>query len=568
METGFRVGSWQIEPSLNTVSRNGASVHLEPKVFQVLMCLAEHAGEPVTKEELFRVVWPNTFVSDDVLKHSISELRQAFDDDSREPRVIQTIPKHGYRLVAAVERPKVGRIESLAVLPLDNLSRDPEQDYFADGLTEALITNLAKIGALRVVSRTTAMQYKSVRNKSVREIARELGVDGIVEGTVLRSGERVRISAKLIRATTDTHLWAESYDRDLRDVLALQADVTQAIVREIQVRITPQEQAKVAQVRPVDPEAYEAYLKGRHHWNKRNGPGIKKGAEYFQRAIEKDPTYAAAYAGLADSAGIAGFWGFVCPEEGCRTAKVAARKALEIEETGEAHASLGWAVLHHDFDYLGAEREFQRAIQLNPRYATAHQWYGQCLAYMGRFDEAQVETTRALQLDPLSLIIHTSHAATFWVARKWDRAIDHCLKASELDPNSVPLSCLLGHVYQGKGMYDEAIGERQRTIELAEGAPLFVADLGSSYAVAGKREEAIQILKRLHEFSKHRYVSAHSFALIHVGLKETDEAFQWLEKAYQERSAILAWAKVDPRLDNLRADRRFQDLLHRMNCPP
>jgi len=363
-------------------------------------------------------------------------------------------------------------------------------------------------------------------------------------------------------------LWAETYDRDLRDVLGLQADVTHAIVGGIQVRITPQEQAKLARARPVDPEAYEAYLKGRYHWNKRSGAGLEKGAEYFQQAIEKEPTYAAAYAGLADSAGLAGFWAFVSPQAGCRKAKAAARRALEIEETAEAQAALGWAVLHYDFDHLGAEKEFQRAIQLNPRYATAHQWYGQCLGYMGRFDEAQVETSEALSLDPLSPVIYGSHAATFWGARQWDRALEHLHKGLELDPNFVPLIWGLGHVYQGKGKHDGAIRERQRAVELTGGAPFFVAELGGSYAAAGRGEEASRILERLHELSKHQYVTAHSLALIHAGLKEVDEAFRWLDKAFQERSALLAWAKVDPRLDNLRPDPRFAELLSRMNFPP
>jgi TolB-like protein len=567
METGFRVGGWQVEPSLNTVSRDGTCVRLEPKVIQVLMCLAEHAGEPVTKEELFRAVWPNTFVSDDVLKHSISELRQAFEDDSREPRVIQTIPKRGYRLVAEVERLRPGKIESLAVLPLENLSRDPEQDYFADGLTEALITSLAKISALRVVSRTTAMQYKNVRNKSVREIARELGVDGIVEGTVLRSGERVRISAQLIHATADSHLWAESYDRDLRDVLALQADVTQAIVREIQVRITAQERAKLARVRPVDPEAYEAYLKGRYHWNKRNGPGIRKGVEYFQQAIEKDPTYAAAYAGLADSAGIAGWWGFVPPEQGCGRAKAAARKSLEIEETAEAHAALGWAIIHYDFDASSAEKEFQCALELNPRYASAHQWYAQWLAYMNRMDQSLREATLAHQLDPLSLIINVTYAGCFWLTHQWDRAAEHCHKALELDPNFLTLRWLLANVLEGKQMHQEAIAERKWAVENSGGAPIFVAELAASYAAGGEREEAVRILEQLKKLSQQQYVPAYWLALVHAALKQTDETFHWLDAAYRERSARLTFVKIDPRLDYLRVDPRYADLLCRMNFP-
>jgi len=301
---------------------------------------------------------------------------------------------------ASAEGPHV---RSLAVLPLENLSHDPDQEYFAEGLTEALITTLAKIGELRVVSRTTVMHYKGV-HRPLPQIAEELNVDGIVEGTVLRSGDRVRISVQLINASTDAHIWGETYDRDLRDILALHSEVAQAIAKEIQITLTPREKMQLARTQPIDPEVYEAYLKGRYHWNKRSGKDIKKGAEYFQSATERDPTYAAAHAGLADSAGIAGFWSFVSPGEGCGKAKAAARKSLELEETAEAHASMGWAVMHYDWDFLCAEKEFLRAIELNPHYGTAHQWYGHCLIAMGRFDEAFVELKHAIRLEPLSLI--------------------------------------------------------------------------------------------------------------------------------------------------------------------
>jgi len=320
-------------------------------------------------------------------------------------------------------------------------------------------------------------------------------------------------------------------------------------------------------VHAVDPEAYEACLKGRYHWNKRTGDGVKKGAEMFQPAIKKDPTYAAAYAGLADCANSAGFWGFAPPPEGCGKAKAAAQKALEIDDTAEAHAALGWAILHYDFDHLAAEREFWRAIALDCRYATAHQWYGHCLAYMGRSEEAIAETGRALELDPLSLIIHASHGGAFWLARNWDRVIAQGRQALELDDNFAAIHWLLAHGYQGKGLYEQAIDERQRAAELSGEAPVFIAELGGTYAAAGKRDEALQILEKLHELSKRRYVMAYWIVLIHTGLREKDEAFQWLEKAYQERSPMLAWASVDPRLDFLRPDPRFQDLLRRMNFP-
>ena len=564
-----RFGEFEADFRAGELRRHGSRIKLQKQPFQVLQTLLEHPGEILSREDLEQRIWASDIFVDfnQGLSNAIKRLREALCDSAENPRFIETVPRQGYRFIGLVEDRSAGGIKSLAVLPLANLSANPDQEYFVDGLTEALITNLAKIAALRVASRTSAMQYKTVCNKSVREIARELGVDAIVEGTVLRSGDRVRISAQLINAATDKHLWAEEYERDLRDVIALQSEVARAIVAEIQAKLTPSEREQLARSRPVNPEAYEAYLKGRFYWNKRTPAGVKKGAEYFQQAANKDPTYAAAYTGLADCAGVAGFWGFASPAEGCGRAKAAALRALEIEDTAEAHASLGFAILHYDFDYLSAEKELQRAIALNPRCANAHQWYGHYLMYIGRFDEAVVETAQALKLRPLSLVFHTSHAATFWVSRQWDRAIEVCRAAFELDSNSAPVSCCLAHVYQGKGAYDDAICERQRTVELSGGAPFFIAELGGTYAAAGKRAEAVRILERLNDLSKEHYVSAHSLALIYTGLRQMDEAFECLAKAYQERSAIMAWLRVDPRLDNLRSDPRFQDLLRRMNFP-
>ena len=564
-----RFAEFELDSRAGELRRAGSKLKLQEQPFQVLQILLRHPGEIVTRDELQQKIWPSdTFVDfDHGLYNAIKRLREALCDSAENPQFIETIPRRGYRFIASVRNER-RQITSLAVLPLENLDRNSEHEYFADGLTEALITSLAKISALRVASRTSAMRFKGVSDKSSREIAAELGVEGLVEGTVLRSGDRVRISAQLIDASTDEHVWAESYDRDLRDILSLQSELARAIAREIEAKVSPRDQEKLAYTRRVDPAAYEAYLKGRYHWNKRTPEGVRKGGEYFQQAIEKDPTYAAAYAGLADSAGMAGFWGSVCPEDGCRKAKIAAQKALEIEETAEAHASLGWAIAHYDFDFPAAAKEFQRAIALNPTYASAHQWYGQCLMYMGRLEEGLAETTQALQLDPLLLIIHASHASIFWVSRQWQLTIDHCHKVMELDPNFVPVSCLLANTYQTAGMYEEAIRERRRAVELTNGAPFFVAELGESLAAAGRVNEAHHILEQLHEISKCRYVSAHSIALIHANLRETDEAFTWLHKAYRERSAVLAWAKVDPRLDPVRNDPRFDDLLRLMALWP
>jgi TolB-like protein len=562
-----RFGQFEMDEHAGELRKEGVKVRLQEQPLQILQILLEHAGEVVTREELRKRVWPtDTFVDfDHGINNAIKRLREALADATGPPRYIETLPRRGYRFVEKIQSNE-HRVRSVAVLPLENLSRDPEQEYFADGLTEALITSLAKISALRVISRTTAMHYKGV-HRPLPEIARELGVEIVVEGSVLRSGERIRISAQFIEACSDTHLWAESYERDLRDVLRLQSEIARAVAVGIQAVLTPGEQEQLAQARPVNPEAYEAYLKGRYYWEKRRPDAVKRGVEYFQLAIEKDPTYAAAYAGLADSAGAAGFWGFAPPAETYAKAKVAAQTSLEIEETAEAHTSLGFALLHYDFDFAAAKKEFERAIELNPNYATAHQWYGHYFGYSGQFDQCLEETTRALRLDPLSLIINTTYAGAFWFRRQWDQAIEHCHKAMELDPSFVGLRWMLANVYEGKGMYSEAISERQYAVELSGGAPVFVAGLGGSYAAAGKKQEALRIREQLQNLSERHYVMAYWIALLHTGVEERDDAFYWLERAYKEKSATFALTKVDPRLDFLRADPRFDDLLHCMKLP-
>jgi tetratricopeptide (TPR) repeat protein len=311
-----------------------------------------------------------------------------------------------------------------------------------------LITHLAKISALRVTSRTTAMHYKNVR-RPLPELARELGVDAVVEGAVLRAGQRLRISVQLIEARTDQHLWAESYDRDLRDVLDLQTEVARAVAREIQVKMTPREQEQLAQAHSVDAQAYEAYLKGRYYWNKRTAEAFRGGAEYFERAVERDPSYAAAYAGLADCASSAGFWGLTSPSDGCGKAKAAARKSLEIEETAEGRTSLAIAILHYDFDLAAAEREFRRALSLNPRYTLAHQWHAHCITYSGDLDKGLETVNVGLRLDPLSINMNITYTGILWWKRQWERAIEHCRKILELDPNFATMRWILANLYQG-----------------------------------------------------------------------------------------------------------------------
>jgi TolB-like protein/DNA-binding winged helix-turn-helix (wHTH) protein/tetratricopeptide (TPR) repeat protein len=570
--TLVRFGAFELDQDAGELRKQGAKIRLQEQPLQVLQILLKQPGKVITREELQRRIWPSdTFVDfDHGINNAIKRLREALGDTAETPRYIETLPRRGYRFIGIlnpVADPSLRAIRSVVVLPLEDLSGDAEQEYFADGLTEALITSLAKIRALRVVSRTTAMQYKKP-NRSLPDIARDLHVDGVVEGTVLRSGDRVRISAQLIDARTDSHVWAESYDRDLRDILAVHSELARSIAGQIQITFTPGEQRQLGRGRPVDPEAYEAYLKGRHHWNRRSADDLKKAINYFQHAIEKEPNYAPAHTGLADCAGIAGFWSFAPPAEGCRKAKAAALKSLEIEETAEARASLGWAVLHYDWDLSAAEREFQRAIEENPLYATAHQWYGHCLGCMGRFEEAFAELGRAIELEPLSLIISTSYAGVSWLGRQWDQAIEQTKKTLDLDPSFAPGLFACARSYDCKGVPESAIAYAQEAVKLSHSTQLFfIADLGHAYASAGKKEEAMDVLQQLKEIGDHRYVDPCLTAHIHVALGEKESAFECLDRACETRAAWVPYLAMDPWFDPLRHNPKFEDLLQRAGLP-
>jgi TolB-like protein len=558
-------GEFELDTAAGELRRQGSKLRLQDQPLQILQILLQRPGEIVTREQLQQEIWPsNTFVDfDHGINNAIKRLREALRDTADTPRFVETLPRRGYRFIGKIEQ-ETPRFRSLVVLPLDNLSHDPEQEYFADGLTEALITTLAKIGELRVVSRTSSMLYKGVR-KPLREIARDLEVDTIVEGTVLRAGDRVRITAQLIDPMKETHLWAESYDRHLRDILDLQADVARAIAYEIQIKLTPQEQAQLAQAHPVDPEAYEAYLKGRYHWIKRSREGHAQAVRYFQQAIAKDPGYATAYAGLADATSIMSLWGLVPPEEGCGKARELALKALELDNSlAEAHTSLAWATAHYDYDLAAAEKEFERAIELNPRYVTAHHWFGMTLGMMGRYEEAYTELKRALRVDPQWSYVHFGLSFVYWAGRRYDQAIERCHKALEFDPNSVQAHVWLGLSSVASLMWEPAVSALQRAVALSQRTPVATACLGEAYAAAGASDEAHKIL---HELTGQQHVTAYFVSRIYAALGKKNEALDWLENAYQEHGEWMILLKVDPRFDSLRDDARFQDLMRRMNFP-
>lgn len=470
-------------------------------------------------------------------------------------------------IVIGISLFKGGReaIESIAVLPLKNLSGDSEQEYFADGMTEALISNLTQLGALqRVISSTSVMQYKGVL-KPLPEIARELNVDAIIEGSIMRSGQRVRITAQLIEAKTDRNIWSKSYERDMSDILAVQSEMARAIAKEIKIVVTPAEKALLARSRPTNPEAYQMYVKGRHFWKRRSEEDIKKAIDSFHQAIDIDPAYALAYVGLADAYNMLGRYSLASPKEIYPKAKAAALKALEIDETlAEAYTSLAFVKYRYDWDWFGAEADYNWAIGLNPSYATAHNWYGSLLMNIGRFNEALKEKKRAQELDPLSLHISTSLGALFYYSRRYDQAIKELKKVIDIDANFSAAHSYLGDAYLQKSLFEDAIKEYQMAVTSSGGMVVYIAALGHSYAVAGKRDEALKILNELLEQSKKMYVPKYEIALIYAGLGEKDKAFEFLEKAYVDRASFLVIFKVDPRLDGLRSDPRFTALQERI----
>ena len=458
--------------------------------------------------------------------------------------------------VASIAKPP----RSIAVLPLENLSNNPAEDYFADGMTDELTTDLAQFGSLRVISRTSAMHYKGA-GKTAPEIGRELGVDTLIEGTVQRVGNRVRIRVQLIDSASDRHLWARSYDHELKDVLLLQSSAARDIAEEVQGKVTP---AKTNALHPVEPEAYEAYLKGRYFWNKRTDEGLTKSIDYFQQAVAQDPKFAAAYAGLADSYSILGS-DVLSPRVASSKAHVAANKALELDPTiAEGHAELALVEFYYDWDWARSEQEFRRAIDLNPNYATAHQWYSYYLSAMGRFPEAVEEAKKAQQIDPLSLAINTTLSGRYRDLGQYAQAIDVNQRTLEMDHNFVPAHISLGSIYEGQGIWGQAISEYKIAVELSRNSPPALASLGHAYGISGDQKEAQNVLERLRQASHRHYVSAFDMAVVFAGIGDRDSAFQWLEKAYADRESQMAFLSVTRRLEPLRSDHRFAELLHKM----
>jgi TolB-like protein/DNA-binding winged helix-turn-helix (wHTH) protein/Flp pilus assembly protein TadD len=617
--------------------KHGVRIRLQTQPFQILGMLLERPGEVVTREELRQTLWPgDTFVDfDHGLNNAINRLREALGDSAESPRFLETLPRRGYRFIAAVEsiappspqnstpqvedssttppapasdeiaaqrvkssksslraRPwivagavaaalfallgtlNIGdlrqrllgvspprRIQSIVVLPLENLTGDPSQDYFAEGMTDELITQLAQIGGLRVISRTTAMQYKGTR-KSISQIGRELHVDGIVEGVVFRSGEQVRISAQLVDATTDQHVWAQSYERDLRDILALQKDVAGGVARQIRAKLLPGEQP-----RAVNPQAYEAYLRGRHDLNAATSKAdLENSIANFTSALGKDTQFSLGYSGLSLSyLALADF--YLPPHEVMPKAEEAARKALELDDSlSEAHDALGYVELIYRWDWQAAQQHLQRAIELNPNNALAQDHYASYLSALGRHAEAFTASERARELDPLSLLIQANNGVYFFLGRAYDRAIEREHNALDLDTRCYTCRTYLAIALAQSQRLPEALKEA-RLVRLPEANPLDVATAASAIAAAGQRAEAEALLRSLLQLRKQRWVCPYELGTTYLALGAKDQALRELENAYQAHSICMVWAKDDPRLDSLRTESRFQAILQRMSFP-
>ena len=457
-------------------------------------------------------------------------------------------------------------INSIAVLPFQNASGDPNMEYLSDGIAESLMNSLSQFPNLKVMSRNTAFRYKG-KEQDAEKVGKELNVRAVLTGSLKQMGDQIVISVSLDDALDSHHIWGAQYDRKASDLLSVQREIAKEISANLRMKLNGTDEQKLTKTYTANPEAYQLYLKGRFYWNKRTGEALKKSIEYFNQAIEKDPSYALAYSGLADDYVLLPNYAGGLPRETFPKAKASAKRALELDETlGEAHVPLAVALYRFDWSFSEAEGEFQRAIELNPNYATAHQFYGEYLAAVGHFEKGIAELKRAQELDPLSLIINADLGKAYFYARRYDQAGEQLRKTMEMDQSFQTAHFYLGMVYVMKGSFQDSIAEYQRAKQLNDD-PRMLGLLGHVYAVSGQRDEALETLDQLKQNAGQRYVSGFSFALVYAGLGEKDQAFQWLEKSYQDHTPYLSTIKVDPLLDNLRSDPRFADLMRRIGLP-
>jgi len=614
----YRFGVFRLNPESRVLWRDGEVLPLPPKAVETLLVLLRGAGQPVEKDALIQEVWPDTFVEENNLAHHISVLRKTLGNGEGGKSYIETIPKRGYRFVGdvkeeedgggpaahtasapfvapgesrvtrrrlatAIALPVVGGLvfvwwlsrrgpttplfESLAVLPFQNLSGDPSQDYVSDGLTEYLIGETAKIGGIRVISRTSVVRYKDGR-KPLPQIARELNAGAIIEGSVARFGDRARVTVRLLDASKEKHLWSATYERDLAEFPKLWGEVAIAVAHEIRARVEPEQRARLAD-RPVNREAFEAYLRGRYYWNKRSPENIYKAQEWFRKAIDQDPAYARAYGGLADCYNQLGtvLIGGQPPAEIRPLAIAAAKRALEIDpDLPEAHAALAYARLY-DWEWAAAEEGFQRALSLNPSYASAHLWYSHSLSMRKRHDEALREVRLAHQLDPLSPIIQTQAGWILQNAGRYEEAIAELRKVLKTDPDYLWALWRIGSSYTSQSMFQEGIDALEKAAKLSGRSPSILGTLAETYGLAGRKELARKLLSEMEALSRKQYVPSIAFAHAYIGIGDSKRVLESLEKAYQQREQGIAWLAVWENHGAYRTDTRFHELIRRVGLP-
>jgi DNA-binding winged helix-turn-helix (wHTH) protein/Tfp pilus assembly protein PilF len=561
-KTNYEFGPFRLEAGERQLLRNGQVVPLTPKVFDVLLALVQHHGHIMSKDEVMRLVWPNTAVEEGNLARNISTLRNALGERPQERRYIETIPWRGYRFIAAVKQVQAQEsrapIESIAVLPFVNVNANAKLDYLADGIAETLANRLARLTDLRVTSRNSSFRYKNC-NFSAPAIGRELNVQALLVGRVAESSDLLSISVELIESASDRHLWGAQYIRQRADLFEAQETITSEIVDKLRVELSSREEQILARRSTENRKAYVSFLQGRYHFHKLTPGGVQKGAEYFQRAIKLDPDYALAYAGLADC-----YTYLAKPDE----AKKAVRKALELDDhLGEAHATLGFFSFLYDWDFARAESEFVRALALNHNYAEAHHWYAIYLANVGRHEEAFREAEMAVELDPLSLLMMMTAALNFYTGREYKRAMARLQKVIEMDANFPAAHSVLGCVYSQMQMYEKALAEFEKVMELCQGAPVAENSVkvlkAQVYARWGKPDEANKLIREVGDGP----VSSYSVAGVFAALGNLDQAFELLNQAYEQHDMQLVSLMVDPSLDGIRDDPRFGELVHRIGLP-
>jgi TolB-like protein/DNA-binding winged helix-turn-helix (wHTH) protein/Flp pilus assembly protein TadD len=631
LKQSYEFGPFRLDPENRILLRDWQPVSLTPKVFDTLVLLVERSGRLVSKDELMTAIWPDSFVEESNLTQTVFMIRKALGETGSDQRYITTVPGRGYRFAADVKQvlgngdaaagtstvalpsdahsvvkksvprrwpvlvgvaivliaalgtyfewfrsrtlPQPGGRVMLAVLPFENLTGDAGQDYFSDGLTEEMIAQLGRIDPehLGVIARTSVMHYKH-SSEQLEQIARELGVQYVLEGSVRRDSDKVRITAQLIQMKDQTHLWARQYDRELSHLLALQGEIAQEIAQEIPVILgknhAPIGTAPQPALAPNAYEAYDLYLKGQYFWNKRTVEGFQRAIDYFQQALVKDPSYARAYAGLADSYVLISGYSGVPQAEFMPKARAAALRALELDDNlPEAHAALALIVQNYDWDWQTAGKEFRRAIQLNPNYATAHHWYAEHLAFLGRFDEALHEGERASQLDPLSLIIAADQGVILYYSRQYDRAIEQFRAVLDMDPG-FSRAGMMTQAYVEKGLFKDALAFMESRRRLAEDGPWTWGTLAYVYGRAGQPVQARRALVKLEELNRHQQLDPGPLLAAYIGMGDKEQSFAWLEKAYSQHSNVLTALKVEPCYDFLRSDPRFQELMRRVGLAP